>query len=123
MTFLENLRAQGSGYQILASQCKLTETPIFMDLCWGEELDIWTIVGDPGIQLDKGSRRFVFARVAGEIRYYAGPSEPNDEKTEIEVGVFPSIPSALAFGYEWLLRGCGLSEIGAERRPRSVGAS
>ena len=50
MTFLESLRAQGPSYDLLASQCKTTETPIFADLCWGKELDFTTITSDPGIE-------------------------------------------------------------------------
>jgi hypothetical protein len=118
MTFLESLRAQGPSYDLLASQCKMTETPLFVDLCWGESLDFTTITNDPGIEIEKGSRLFVLMRIAGQIRYYAGPSNPYDTETEIDVGVFPSITSALAFGHDYLIRGCRLSEIGAERHPR-----
>jgi len=118
MTFLESLRAEGSSYDLLASQCKLTETLLFADLCWGEGLDVITVTSDPGVEIDKGRRRFVLMRVAGEIRYYAGTSDPYDSEAESEVGVFPHIASALAFGHDYLIAGCCLSEIGAERHPR-----
>jgi hypothetical protein len=118
MNFIESLRAQGSSYDHLASECKMTETPIFCDLCWGDGLDATTILSDPGVEINKGQRRFVLMRIAGEIRYYVGPSDPYDTETESEVGVFPNIPLALAFGHDYLIRGFRLSEIGAQRQPR-----
>jgi hypothetical protein len=118
MTFLESLRAQGSNYGLLTSECRVTETPLFVDLCWGEGLDLTTITSDPGIEIEKGSRRFVLMRIAGEIRYYVGPSDPYGSEAECEVGVFPSLSSALAFAHDYLMRRCHLSEIGAERHPR-----
>jgi hypothetical protein len=118
MTFIESLRAEGPSYHLLASQCKVTETPIFADLCWGEGLDLKTVISDPGVEIDKGPRRFVLMRIGGEIRYYAGTSDPYDSESEREVGAFPSIASALAFGHDYLVRGYRLAEIEAERNPR-----
>lgn len=120
MKFLESLRVQGVRYDVLASQCNMTETPLFADLCWGENLDVTTLAMDPGVEIDKGPRRFVLMRVAGELRYYAGPSDPYDEETEIDVGIFPNIEAALVFGYDWLIHGYDLSAIGAERYPRKL---
>jgi hypothetical protein len=118
MKFLESLRAQGALFAFLASQCKATETPIFADLCWGKQRDFTKIVSDPGIEFDKGSRLFVLMRIEGEVRYYAGTSDPSDAESESEVGVFPDISSALAFGYDYLIRRCHFLEINTARNTR-----
>ena len=118
MTFLETLRSQGFRYDLLASQCRVTETPIFLDLCWGKDLDFTTIANDPGVEIDRGSRRFVLMRIGGDIRYFAGASDPYNSEAESEFGIFPSMSSALEFGYDYLIENHEISEISAERNPR-----
>jgi len=96
----------------------MTETPFFADLCWGENFDFDGITSDPGIEIDKGCRRLVLMRIAGQIRYFAGSTDPYDDEPEMEVGVFPTMDSALAFGYDYLIRRCHLSEIVADREKK-----
>lgn len=77
-----------------------------------------TLINDPGIEIDKGSRRFVLMRIAGEIRYFAGTSDPYDEEGESETGIFSNIASALEFGNDYLVGNCSFAEITIKRNPR-----
>jgi hypothetical protein len=121
MTFLELLRGEGAAYDRLVSGCEVSECSLFGDLCWGDGLDLATIFDDPGIKIVSGSRLFVLLRILGEIRYYAGSSDPNIAyETESESGVFPSAAAAVAFAQEFLINSRNLSEIDVVRTRKSA---
>ena len=114
-SFIDGLRAVGEAFDRLATACEVKTMPVFIDLCWGENFDVMNAIRDPGIQFDCNERRFVLARLDDEIRFYAGPSHPECDEIQPEIGVFPDEVTALVFGMDFLIKKLPVTTIVANR--------
>src|SRR4051794_23147838 len=68
----------------ITAVARRSECPMFADLLWAPVPPALAVLGDPGVIFESPRRVFVFQRIGGELRYYAGGWCPDQSRIHLE---------------------------------------
>ena len=94
---------------------------VFLDICWGEYNDPYSLLNDPAF-LVKGEFRYIaFQRINHEIRYYATslPEYQKEFGDDSEFGIVYSVNEMISLVSQYL-RGINIQNIDVKREKKEM---